>query len=207
MIRKIMYSGLVKSILRIFFSLFYDKKYLRGYFFDEKRMGWYWAWKGLKARKLGFGTNIPWPVCPGTIVSHPDNIDFDVDNINLFQSPGCYWQNHDGKIVIGKGSYVAPNVGFITTNHDVYDLSKHVEGKDIVLGKGCWVGMNAVLLPGVHLGDHTVVAAGGVVTQSFPDGYCVVGGVPAKEIKKLEKNKFLDNQGENIIKDEFGGPN
>jgi len=45
--------------------------------------------------------------------------------------------------------------------------------------------MNAVILPGVHLGDHTIVAAGSVVTKSFPQGNCILGGVPAKVVKEL----------------------
>lgn len=184
-----MYSKFLLIILRNFFGLFYDKKYLKGYYFEQKRMGWYWAYKGLKGRLFGPNKNIPWPVNNNTIVAHPENIHFDINNINIFQSPGCYWQNHDGKIFIGKNSYVAPNVGIITTNHNVYDLSKHDSGKDIILGESCWIGMNAVILPGVKLGTHTIVAAGAVVTKSFPDGNCIVGGVPAKVIKKLEIEK------------------
>lgn len=191
MIKKVLYSRILTKILRGVFGLFYDKKYLQGYFFDEKRMGWYWAYKGLKGRLFGPNKKIPWPVNINTMVSHPYNIEFDPDNINIFQSPGCYWQNHDAKIVVGKGTYIAPNVGIITTNHNMYNLKEHIPGEDIIFGKECWVGMNAVILPGVVLGDHTVVAAGAVVSQSFEDGYCVVGGVPAKLIKRLDKNRFL----------------
>ena len=45
--------------------------------------------------------------------------------------------------------------------------------------------MNSVVLPGVKLGDHTVVGAGSIVTKSFPEGYCVIAGNPAKMIKKI----------------------
>ena len=48
--------------------------------------------------------------------------------------------------------------------------------------------MNAVILPGVELGEKTVVGAGAVVTKSFKEGHCVIGGNPAKLIKKLEVN-------------------
>ena len=185
--RKILYSKPILCLLRLFFRLFYRKEYLRGYYFDTKRIGWYWAFMGLKSRILGPNRRIPWPVNPNTIVAHPERLHFDVDNLNLFQTPGCYWQNHGASITIGSGSFVAPNVGIITTNHDVNDPAKHVPGKDIVIGKKCWIGMNAVILPGVTLGDHTVVAAGAVVTHSFPNGYCVVGGVPAKVISVLER--------------------
>jgi acetyltransferase-like isoleucine patch superfamily enzyme len=42
--------------------------------------------------------------------------------------------------------------------------------------------MNAVILPGVTLGDHTIVGAGSVVTHSFPEGHCTIAGNPAKKI-------------------------
>ena len=50
--------------------------------------------------------------------------------------------------------------------------------------------MNSVILPGVVLGDHTVVGAGSIVTKSFEDGYCVIAGNPAKVIRTLDKEKF-----------------
>ena len=52
--------------------------------------------------------------------------------------------------------------------------------------------MNAVLLPGTTLGDHTVVGAGAVVTKSFPDGYVVIAGNPAKVIRTLNKADCVD---------------
>ncbi len=194
--KKFLYSKFVKKILYFFFCIFYDKKYLKGYYFDEKRMGWYWAYKGLKGRLFGPNKKVPWPVNNQTIVSNPNNIKFDVDNINIFQTPGCYWQGHNAEIHIGKNCYVAPNVGLITANHNVYNLKKHEEGKSIILGDNCWIGMNAVILPGVQLGKSTIVAAGAVVTKSFPEGFCVVGGVPAHIIKYLDPSKFDEQKGE-----------
>ncbi|MGA2084600.1 MAG: DapH/DapD/GlmU-related protein, partial [Terracidiphilus sp.] len=61
----------------------------------------------------------------------------------------------------------------------------HLEGKDVVLGENCWIGMNAVILPGVHLGARTVVGAGAIVRTSFPEGNCILAGVPAKKVKEL----------------------
>ena len=51
--------------------------------------------------------------------------------------------------------------------------------------------MNSVILPGVKLGTRTIVAAGSVVTKSFPEGYCVIAGSPAKIIRYLDKEKFM----------------
>ena len=49
--------------------------------------------------------------------------------------------------------------------------------------------MNSVILPGVTLGEHTVVGAGSVVTKSFPDGHCVIAGNPAIIIRSLDGGK------------------
>lgn len=95
---------------------------------------------------------------------------FHPDDINNFQGFGNYYQNFTAKIIIGKGTYIAPNVGIITANHDPMDLDKHLPGKDVIIGENCWIGMNAVILPGVVLGPRTIVGAGSVVTHSFPEG-------------------------------------
>ena len=49
--------------------------------------------------------------------------------------------------------------------------------------------MNVLILAGVELGPSTIVGGGSVVTKSFPEGYCVIAGNPAKVIKYLEKDK------------------
>lgn len=182
--KKIIYSKPVTFLIKLFLSIFYPKKYLTGYYFDEKRAGYMWALKGIPKR---ISTGIPWPVGKTVTVSHKYNIEFDPDSINIFQSPGCYFQNHNAKIVIGKNVHIAPNCGIITTNHDIHDLKKHVEGKDVVIHDNCWIGMNSVILPGVVLGEGTIVGAGAVVTKSFEEGHCVIGGVPAKFIKSTDE--------------------
>ncbi len=183
----------IQSLLRLFFSVFYEKKYLYGYYFEYRIVGWLWAWNGIKGRKLGNNSNVPWPVSPFTVVNGADNIVFDKDSLHIFQTPGCYWQASDAKIYVGKNCYVAPNVGIITTNHDSNDPSKHVKGHDITIGDNCWIGMNAVILDGVTLGKNTVVAAGAIVTHSFPEGYCTVAGIPAKIIKKRNEMEVKRN--------------
>ena len=54
--------------------------------------------------------------------------------------------------------------------------------KDTRIGHHCVIGGRAIILPGVTLGNHVYVAAGSVVTKSFPD-HCLIGGNPAKIIK------------------------
>lgn len=156
-------------------------------------MGWSWAWHGILKNK-GQNKGVPWPISSTTVVVGAENIRFDLSSLNAFQTPGGYWQAIDATITLGENCYVAPNVGIITTNHNSSNPQKHVEGKNICIGNNCWIGMNAVVLPGVVLGDNTVVAAGAVVTKSFPDGYCTVAGVPARVISR----RNIDNitQGE-----------
>lgn len=177
-------------ILRIFGSLFFDRRYLRGKYFDQSLSGWRWVLRSILWQKLlGFNRHIPWPVSPFIGIYKPSNVEFDVDDINNFQTYGTYFQNFSGRIVIGKGTYIAPNVGLITSNHDPENLDKHLDPKDIIIGRKCWIGMNVVILPGVILGDHTIVGAGSIVTKSFPDGDVVIAGNPAKVIRKLIENQ------------------
>lgn len=166
---------------------FYDKKYLRGKYFDRSWSGWSWAFRGILWQKiLGFNRSVPWPVSSQIRVLNWRNIEFDVDDINNFQSFGNYYQNFNAKITIGKGSFIGPNVGIITSNHNLHDLPTHGKGDDVMIGKDCWIGMNSVLLPGVILGDGTVVGAGSVVTKPFPEGHQLVAGNPATVLKKYE---------------------
>ena len=63
-----------------------------------------------------------------------------------------------------------------------------VNRQGIHVGKNCWIGSKVTILDGVKIGNNCVIAAGAVVTKSMPDN-CVIGGVPAKVIKRIEKNK------------------
>lgn len=129
-----------------------------------------------------------WPVHPTSIVLDWQNIYAGVDSCPGL-SIGNYIQGMGG-INIGDYTRIAPNVGIISGNHDLYDIRKHTK-KKVTIGKYCWIGMGAIILPGVELGDFTIVAAGAIVTKSFSQGYCIIGGNPAKLIKNLEKEKCI----------------
>lgn len=184
LIRKIMKSPLFR-IINLPLSLFYKKEYLTGYYFSKKVAGWVWAWKSIPFKLIGINNHIPFPTDPTVKIHNYKNIIFDKDDLHIFQSPGLYLNNFSAKIYIGKGTYIAPYVGIITANHDMNDLKKHLPGKDVVIGKECWLGMHSVILPGVTLGDKTIVGAGSVVTKSFTEGNQIIAGNPAKVIKSL----------------------
>lgn len=103
--------------------------------------------------------------------------------------PGCIIQGR-GQVFIGDYVEIGPNCVIISGNHDVY-YQRNVIRKETVIGDYCWIASSAIILAGVVLGPRTVVGAGSVVTKSFPEGYCVVAGNPAKIVKYIDKNQFI----------------
>ncbi|MCX7020341.1 MAG: acyltransferase [bacterium] len=127
-------------------------------------------------------SGVPWPVHFTSRVASPENV-----RLGRCTYPGdmpsCYIQAVNG-IEIGDYSIFGPGVGLISANHDPENLDRHLPCGPIRIGRFCWIGMNAVILPSIELGDHTIVGAGSVVTRSFPEGYCLIAGNPARLIRK-----------------------
>jgi Bacterial transferase hexapeptide (six repeats) len=131
--------------------------------------------------------DIPWPVHWTSIVSGPQKIkykDWHSYRPNLGSNIGCYISAANG-IEVGINLRVGPGVKIISADHDVNNYNKHTPAPPIKIGDNVWLGSNSVILPGVEIGNHTVVAAGAVVTKSFKEGNCILGGVPAKIVKEL----------------------
>ena len=91
-----------------------------------------------------------------------------------------------GKIIIGNSVMVGPNTVIRASNHrskdtnlDIWDQGQ--TGGTITIGDDVWIAANVVILPGVKVGSHSIIAAGAVVTKDVAD-YSLVGGVPAKVI-------------------------
>ena len=130
---------------------------------------------------------VNWAVHHTSTVHCPEKI-IKGKNVYPGDSPGVYINAFNG-VTVGDYSNIGPNVGIISSNHDLVNNDAHVAGDPIVIGRFCWLGMGAVILPGVRLGDFTIVGAGAIVSKSFEEGYCAIGGNPAKIIKYLNKEE------------------
>ena len=97
-----------------------------------------------------------------------------------------------GPVTIGNHVNLAQGITVTALNHNFDDTTKRIDEqgiatKPVVISDDVWIGANAVILPGVTIGRHAVVAAGAIVTKDVPDN-TLVGGVPAKFIKTLEND-------------------
>ncbi len=137
----------------------------------------------LMQKVVGFNRSAYWGVHFTSKVVQPKHIVVG-KHTNPGIEPGCYIQGI-GKVYFGDYTKMAANSSIISSNHDVNDLDSHIEGV-VKIGSYCWIGANCVVLPGVELGDFTIVGAGSVVTRSHPEGYCVIAGNPARKIKDLD---------------------
>lgn len=94
-----------------------------------------------------------------------------------------------GPVTIGHHVNLAQGITVTALNHkfknpDIRIDEQGVSTKPVVIGNDIWVGANAVILPGVTIGDHSVIAAGAIVTKDAPP-HSLVAGVPAKIIKQI----------------------
>lgn len=104
---------------------------------------------------------------------------------NVFINACCHFQDHGG-VTLGDGCQIGHNVVFATLNHGLEPADRGTTyPAPIVLGCNVWVGSNATILQGVTIGDNAVVAAGAVVSRDVPAN-TIVGGVPARIIKRID---------------------
>ncbi len=107
------------------------------------------------------------------VVIRPNTMLFGSSNITI----------EDG-VLIGSGVHIyTANHNFENPNIPIID-QLHSPGKDVLLKKGCWIGANVTILPGITIGINSVVGAGSIVTKDIPS-YTVAVGNPACVIKKI----------------------
>ena len=94
-----------------------------------------------------------------------------------------------GPVDIGSHVNLAQGITVTALNHNFSDANKRIDEQGVstspvTIEDDVWIGANAVILPGVTIGEHCVVAAGAIVTKDVPP-HSLVAGVPAKVIKKI----------------------
>lgn len=108
-----------------------------------------------------------------------------------------FYSNHNltildaNKVTFGDNVFIGPNCGFYTAGHPIEaDIrNKGLEyAKPIVVGNNVWLGGNVIVLPGIKIGDNTVIGAGSVVTKDIPSNVVAVGN-PCRVIKKILKEQ------------------
>jgi acetyltransferase-like isoleucine patch superfamily enzyme len=104
----------------------------------------------------------------------------------VFINQGCTFMDRGG-ITIEDNVLIAPKVNLVTINHPISPAQRRsTVSKQIVIKKGAWIGIAATIMPGVTVGENSIVSAGAVVTKDVPD-HTIVAGVPAKIIKTIEE--------------------
>ncbi len=106
------------------------------------------------------------------------------DNVGF--NHGCYVNGYGG-LVIGDDTIIGPGTMIHTANHEMADLDRPITGQGwkaapVHIGKGCWIGMGACILPGVTIGDSAIIGAGSVVTKDVP-AFAIAAGNPCRVIR------------------------
>jgi maltose O-acetyltransferase len=132
---------------------------------------------------------LPSSIGVDVILVNPGNIHF---GSHSYMNSGQIVAGVEAVVWIGDWCAIGYHVHIKSVTHDV----SHATGPGRVMGDGitecpikigdhCWIGDFVFIREGVIIGDHTVVGAGSIVTRSFPDGYCVVAGNPARLIRRI----------------------
>jgi len=104
---------------------------------------------------------------------------------NVFINSDCSFLDM-GKITIEDDVLIGPKVSLLTEHHPLEPANRRKLGaKPIHIERNVWIGAGATILPGVTIGENSVVAAGAVVSKDVPAN-CVVGGIPANVLKTIE---------------------
>ncbi len=178
------------------------QKMLAGGIIRNEEMGEVWDWV-FRAQRLSPALNASTTIDemrdrlseltgsridPGTTIFVPFHTNFGKHiriGKNVFINHSCSFLDLGG-ITIEDDVLIGPRVNITTENHPVDPSQrKNLDLKSVLIRKGAWIGAGATILPGVTVGQNSIVAAGAVVNKDVPDN-TIVGGIPAKIIKTIQ---------------------
>jgi acetyltransferase-like isoleucine patch superfamily enzyme len=105
---------------------------------------------------------------------------------HTFVNHGAYFMD-GAKITIGEHCFIGPDFGAYTAQHPLVaeERNSFIErALPIEVGNNVWIGARVTLLPGVHIGEGSVIAAGAVVTKDIP-AHVLAAGVPARVVRPI----------------------
>lgn len=185
----IMIKNIINVIIRFIFKILYSTVFRLRKFYTKINL---YEAERLSGCKINFV-----PQGQGTVnIVNPSN--FRISPTSHLKS-GAYLSCL-GKVTIGEYFHCGQNLIIFTSNHDY----NHGEGipygktniiKEVTIKDFVWVGANVIILPGVSIGEGSVIGAGSVVTRDIPD-YAIAAGNPAKVIKyrNIERFNMLKQQ-------------
>lgn len=132
----------------------------------------------------------------GLDILSPVYVDLGGENLKFgrfdFFNHGTYFMDN-GTITFGDHVFVGPYCGFYTSTHPM-DYTSRNKGLEkalpITIGDNCWLGANVSVMPGVHIGNGCVIAAGSVVTHDIPEN-SMAAGVPAVVKKAIDQSSHI----------------
>jgi len=104
---------------------------------------------------------------------------------------GCLFDGRKFQVHTGDDVSIGPKASILTLGHDPQSPDFADRGGDVIIGNRVWIGYQAIILPGVEIGEGSVVAAGAVVTKSV-EPFTIVAGVPARKVG--DRNRALRYQ-------------
>ena len=168
---------IVKSIIYKLFTLIYKQYTPSGQSIKELLL------MAFVQKIIGINRSVPWPVHYTSCVKGHENIHSKTEIVG--EAIKNYIDGRNG-IILEENVWLGPNVSIISQNHNENNYKEYSKASPIIIHKNSLLLANCVILPEVELGEHTIVAAGAVVTKSFLEGNQMIGGVPARVIKKLD---------------------
>lgn len=172
-----------------YFKRFLKKTYFYNYYLERKLKGKY-LFKSVTVMNFIFqrlfriNSGVNFSIHYTSTVVSPKNL-FTESFFSFAVSGGIYVQAKN-YVFVGKDVLIAPGVKIISSNHEINHQKRNENSVNspIIIGDSCWIGANAVILPGVKLGSNVIVGAGAIVTKSFPSNSVIIGN-PAKVLKKI----------------------